>query len=88
MDKLKKTLKARGDDNFTLFGPLVKLTFDSLGKLISIFAWTDNNSINYCGAVEGAKVDASFADDKARGKVALAEDKCKFDVAFDTPILK
>ena len=69
-------------------GPLVKLTFDSLGKLISIFAWTDNNSINYCGAVEGAKVDASFADDKARGKVALAEDKCKFDVAFDTPILK
>jgi len=88
VDKLKKALKAGSDDDFTLFEPQVKLTFDPSGKLMSVFLWANNNSINFSGAVEGAKVDANFANDKAHDKVALANEKCHFDVAFDTPIMK
>src|SRR5262245_62890452 len=28
------------------------------------------------------------ANDKAHGKVMLANEKCKFDIAFDTPIIE
>ena len=75
MEKLKKALKAGNDDDFTLFEPLVKLTFDPTGKLMSVFVWADNTSINYSGGVEGAKVDVSFVNDKAHGKSDVGKRK-------------
>jgi len=92
MEKLKKALKAGSDDDFTYFEPQVKLTFDQSGKLISVFAWADNSSMSASGSVGAAKVEASFNDGKAHGTVALAKEdsspKYRFDVTFDTPILK
>ena len=91
MEKLKEALKT-GSDNFTYFEPKVKLTFDQSGKLISVFAWADNSSMSTSGSIGAAKVEASFNNGKAHGTVALANEdsgpKYRFDVTFDTPILK
>ena len=89
MDKLKEALKSDDDDNdFSLPEPRVKLTFEPSGQLMSVFAWADNRSISLSGKAEGAKVDATFANGKAHGKVTVKSDKCQLDVSFDTPILK
>jgi hypothetical protein len=92
MDEFKAKLKAGSVDNFFVFDPQVQLTFDQAGKLQSLFVWADNNSISGGGSLDDAKVEASFAGGKAKGKVAVTKEesdpKYKFDVSFDASIMK
>jgi hypothetical protein len=91
-EELKDKLKRGSADSFFIFEPQVQLTFDEAAKLSSVFIWADNNSISTGGTMENDKVEASFKDGKAKGKVAMAKEdgdpKYRFEASFDVPLLK
>ena len=92
IDELKDKLKRGSADSFFIFEPQVQLTFDAGGKLSSVFIWADNNSISTSGSMDATKVETTFKDDKAKGKVAMAKEdgdpKYRFDVIFDVPVIR
>jgi len=92
IEELKDKLKRGSADSFFIFEPQVQLTFDQAGKLLSVFIWADNTSISTGGTMDATKVESSFSDGKAKGKVAMAKDegslKYDFDVGFDVALTK
>ncbi len=92
MNNLKQMLKDEGnDDAFFASGPHVKLAIDADGKLLSMFAWVDNLSIN---RNDGVDVDVKMDGNRVHGTAGLAEPdevagtEYRFQAEFDTELIQ
>jgi len=93
LEKLTDSLKKDGtDDDFFLFEPNVKLTFDEKGKLASFNAWADNTTVARSGGDDlTGKIETK--DGRVTGSASnkSKEDdtfKCDFDIKFSGNLMK
>lgn len=88
---LRKAIARDGnDDAFFPRGVHLKLTFDEMGEIVSVYAWAENNSIS----TNTVAAEAAITDDRVTGIAGmlepgtLAEDSTyQFNVAFDAELL-
>ena len=94
MAKLKKSLKAKGnDDDYFLFEPHLKLIFDEKGALFQVVIFADGANINEIQS-DNFKATVAVKDGVASGKGnQVKPDKFfgkefTFEVAFDAKMIK
>nr|ACS68541.1 hypothetical protein [uncultured bacterium FLS18] len=92
MNNLKQMLKEDGsDDAFFASGPNVKLSLDAEGKLMFMFAWVDNMSIN---TNSGVDMDVEIEGNRVHGTAAMpeaqeiADSEYRFEVTFDVELMQ
>ncbi len=93
LEKLTDSLKKDGtDDDFFLFEPNVKLTFDEKGKLASFNAWADNTTVARSGGDDlTGKIETKEGRVTGSASNKSKEDdtfKCDFDIKFSGNLMK